>query len=125
MILKESNFNFEPNSWKDLRQKGFSKFVFVPVFVTAILMSILFYFFDEKTKGNLLASLLVVLVACLTIYLSRITTWLWKEYKFKRYTNNIITYNKVDLIISIANLFRIALNISIIIVIFIYVTSVL
>lgn len=114
MDLKNSNFLFDPENWTELRSKGKNKFVYIPVLVIFLVSGIFSYISIDQTRGDVIKSGVFTLGSCLIMYISRLTTWLWKEYKYNRYVNKISKYEKVDYAITIANIIRIIANLLII-----------
>lgn len=110
MDLKNSNFLFDPENWNELRNKGKNKFIYLPVVGTFLMSGVFSYISFEQTRGDLIKSGLLTLGWCLIIFVSRLTTWLWKEYKYRRYINKIVQYEKADYVIMFANLIRIIAN---------------
>lgn len=110
MDLKNSNYLFDPDSWIEARNKGKTRFVYIPVLVMLLITGFSSYFSIEQTKGDIFKSGILTLSVIFIIYISRLTTWYWKEYKYNRYINEITNYDKRDFAISVANLIRILAN---------------
>lgn len=114
MDLKNSNYLFDPENWAELRNKGKNKFIYIPVAVIFLISGIFSYISIEQTRGDVIKSGLLTLGLCLIIFISRLTTWFWKEYKYRRYINKTTKYEKADYVIMFANLIRIIANLFVI-----------
>lgn len=115
------NFFFNPVSWKKIRNKGKNRFVERPILVLITILVIILYYFESRTKGNIMMSATIGLIVGLNLYIVGISTWYWKEYMFKRYINNIRDFKAKDALIYMANVFRIAYIVILCLIIFYFV----
>lgn len=107
MRLEESNIFFYPETWSKDRKRGLMKFAYIPTIFTFVLVGCFFYFIEKTTKGNLVNSAILALIAMVIMFLIRSSTWIWKEYMYQRHINQIQQGSKRHMIISILNMIRI------------------
>lgn len=94
------NLFFDPEFWKDIRKRGVFKFVSLQV---ALSLPLAYLLFSLETKGDVVVSVFYMIATCIAIFIVRISTWYWMEYKYNRFLNNIRKYDLKDFIFLLLN----------------------